>query len=686
MNNSIKSNQTALLRAAIIGACASALLALPLPSLAADGAAAAAAPTSAPTAAIAVEDFFKASKFSAPVLSPDGKNVAVLTADQSDHLVLVILNVETLKPRIIARYGDSDIGNVNWVNNQRLVYSLVDRKGESGAGSGLFAIDIDGTNQRQLIERYFVTEHKSGSKTLSTSHQFFAAIASKEGADIWVTEYTSGGKERISGSLNLIRLNTLTGRSIVTQKPGDVVTWLVDENHQPRIATTVEKNVYTTLIKDDASGQWRKLFETNGDDESAMTPALIGPDGQFYVTALQGKDTRSLYRYDTVANKIDAEPLISLDGYDYNGRILFNRGSKKILGLVYDTDAPGTLWLDEKYKQIQKTVDDLLPGKVNHLIIRTESDADTMLVDSSSDVDPGSYFLYNHKSRELTLLGQNRPWIKPQQMAYQDFIKYKARDGLTIPGYLTLPKGQKKNLPLVVMVHGGPNVRGEHWGWNPSTQFLASRGYAVLQVEYRGSTGYGLNHERLGWKQWGLAMQDDVTDGTKWLIEQGIADPKRICIAGASYGGYASLWGLIKEPALYQCGISWVGVTDMRYRYDMAWSDSNDDVEKYYLPKKMGDLQKDAQQLKATSVVENAAKLTQPLILAYGGEDRRVPVEHGKRLKSAMNGANPNLEWIVYPEEGHGWRKLQNNVDFWTRVEKLLARTIGGGKVTDATK
>jgi dipeptidyl aminopeptidase/acylaminoacyl peptidase len=296
------------------------------------------------------------------------------------------------------------------------------------------------------------------------------------------------------------------------------------------------------------------------------------------------------------------------------------------------------------------------------------------MVYSMADTDPGTYRMYNHKTGTFTLLGQPRPWIKPEQMATQDFFKFKARDGLEIPSYLTLPKGQKKNLPMVVMVHGGPNVRGEGWGWNPEAQFLASRGYAVLQMEFRGSTGYGYKHESLGYKQWGLTMQDDITDGTKWAIAQGIADPKRICIAGASYGGYATVMGLIKEPELYQCGISWVGVTDISLLYTLTQSDSNDDTERYFLPKKVADLKKDAEQIKATSAVENAAKLKAPLILAYGGSDARVPTEHGERLKTAMKGANPNLEWIVYPEEGHGWVRLKNNVDFWTRVEKFLNR------------
>lgn len=627
------------------------------------------------TKSIPVTDFFKAPQFTEAALSPDGKHISMLTADQNDHLILSILDTETLKPRILARYADIDIGNVRWVNNRRVIYSLYDRKGAQGeveSGSGLFAADIDGNNQRQLIARNYAAERKAGIRTLSTSHSFFDTI-SGDTNDIYVIEYVESGSRR-RGSQNLVRLDTVTGQKTVLPRPGEVDNWYLDEKDNLRIVTTWDKGHYTVLMKDETAAGWHKLYEFAKDDPAAVRPEFIGQDGHFYVSAQQGKDTRSLYRYDTDKKSISPEPVISLDGYDYNGIAIVNSANKKILGFRYHTDAPGTLWFDERYQQIQKKIDTLLPGKINSLRIRRQSDSDIVLVRSFSDIDPGTYYLFNHKTSELTLLGQERPWINPKQMAYRDFVKYKARDGLTIPAYLTLPKEQKKNLPLVVLVHGGPNIRGEYWNWDAGSQFLASRGYAVLQPEFRGSTGYGFKHEQLGWKQWGLTMQDDVTDGTKWAIEQGIADPKRICIAGASYGGYAALWGLVKEPALYQCGISWVGVTDIRLLYTLTQSDSNDDVEKYFLPKKAGDLKLDAAQLKATSVIENADKLKAPLILAYGGSDRRVPVEHGERLKRAMNGANPNLEWIVYPEEGHGWNKLKNNVDFWSRVEKFLDR------------
>jgi dipeptidyl aminopeptidase/acylaminoacyl peptidase len=653
-----------------------ALLGHTLSGMAADTPAAAG---TAPAAAVAdpatipIADFFKPSQFARAALSPDGKNVALLSAGPNNRLLLAVMDVATSQPKILARFSDSDIGSFAWVNNKRLVYSLADRQsapGENrGFGSGLFAVDIDGSNQRDLIEASY-NSGKQKHRVLSAEHDFYGTIGKKDTDDIYVVKGYSYSGHR---AFDLIRLNTTTGLAVTTPKPGNVVKWILDRQGDPRAATAFEDGRNVTYLKE-KDNKWRRLFDTDANEDEGIVTDFWGPDDQLYVTALQDKNIRALYRYDLEQNKLAAEPVITLEGYDYNGNIIFNQESKKILGIQYDTDAPGTLWFDARYKEIQKKIDALLPGTINLISVRSEGESDTVLVSSFSDVDPGTLLLFNAKTEKVTVLGSTRPWINTRQMAFQDFVKFKARDGLTIPAYLTLPKGKKKGLPMVVMVHGGPNVRGEQWGWNPETQFLASRGYAVLQMEFRGSKGYGLKHESLGWKQWGLTMQDDVTDGTKWAIEQGIADPKKICIAGASYGGYASLFGLIKEPALYQCGFSWVGVTDLGLLYTSTLSDGDDDTAKYFLPIKVGDLKKDAAQFKATSVVENADKITQPLILAYGGVDRRVPREHGDRLMKAKKDKS-NVEWLFYQDEGHGWRKLENNVDFWSKVEKLLEKT-----------
>jgi dipeptidyl aminopeptidase/acylaminoacyl peptidase len=301
------------------------------------------------------------------------------------------------------------------------------------------------------------------------------------------------------------------------------------------------------------------------------------------------------------------------------------------------------------------------------------------VIHAYSDHVPGLYFLYDARSGKLVTLGNARPDIDPRKMADMEQVHYAARDGLDIPAYLSVPRGAvRKNLPLVVLVHGGPQVRGRVWGWDPQVQVLAAHGYAVLEPEFRGSTGYGQKLFTAGWKQWGLAMQDDLADGVKWAVAQGLADPKRVCIAGASYGGYAVLMGLIRDPQLYRCGVDWVGVTDLDLLFTSPWSDASELWKKYGATKIIGDPVADAAQFKATSPSRNADKIHAPLLLAYGAKDKRVPIEHGERLHDALaKRPDATVEWVVYKDEGHGWHFADDNIDFWNRVIRFLDANIG---------
>jgi dipeptidyl aminopeptidase/acylaminoacyl peptidase len=233
---------------------------------------------------------------------------------------------------------------------------------------------------------------------------------------------------------------------------------------------------------------------------------------------------------------------------------------------------------------------------------------------------------------------------------------------------------------MVVLVHGGPHVRGNEWGWEPTGQFLASRGYLVVEPEFRGSTGYGQKLYAAGFKQWGLKMQDDIADAARWAIAKGMADPARVCIAGASYGGYATLMGLVRDPDLYKCGINWVGVTDMDLLYTGSFRHDDDvsaSFKKYGLAERVGDRVKDAQQLRDTSPILHAAKIRQPLLMAYGTEDKRVPIPHGRSFHEAVKAGNKQVEFVEYKGEGHNFKLVENRIDFWTRVERFLERHIG---------
>jgi dipeptidyl aminopeptidase/acylaminoacyl peptidase len=261
-------------------------------------------------------------------------------------------------------------------------------------------------------------------------------------------------------------------------------------------------------------------------------------------------------------------------------------------------------------------------------------------------------------------------------MGRVQFERIKVRDGKEMPVWITVPPGDVKARPAVVLVHGGPWSRGRDWVWEPESQFLASRGYVVVEPEFRGSTGYGDDWYRAGWKQWGQAMQDDVSDALMHAVAKGWVDPARVCIAGASYGGYATLMGLAKDPDQYRCGVAWVGVSDPMMMYTLHWSDFSDFSKSQSMPVMIGDPVADLDMLKRVSPLEQAARIKAPLMLAYGGKDRRVPIEHGERLRDRLRALGRDPVWVVYDDEGHGWARPGNQVDFWRRVEDFLAKNL----------
>jgi dipeptidyl aminopeptidase/acylaminoacyl peptidase len=307
-----------------------------------------------------------------------------------------------------------------------------------------------------------------------------------------------------------------------------------------------------------------------------------------------------------------------------------------------------------------------------------------VLVNSWSDREPGEYWVLRPARpagdavARWQRVGPSRSDVDWRRMATVDFFRVPSRDGQKIPLWLTLPAGagqDKRARPAVVLVHGGPWVRGGHWRWNGEAQFLASHGWVVLEPEFRGSTGYGSHWFQAGRKQWGRAMQDDLVDALNWAVAQGHVDAKRVCIAGASYGGYAALMAPLRHPGVFRCSVSWVGVTDpraMMNRWD-AWQDFSDEVRRFDWPLLVGDPVADAALLDEATPVLQAARWEIPLLMAYGGRDRRVPVAQGNAFRDALRRAGkPDPEWIVYADEGHGWLKPENRYDFARRMADFL--------------
>jgi dienelactone hydrolase len=497
------------------------------------------------------------------------------------------------------------------------------------------------------------------------------------------TRTNRGTYERIdyTGSIPM-RLNTRTGELgslIKTGAPDRVWEWAIDA--RGRVLAGISSGAgESSLHAPDESGAWteRARFPAYGVGNGYGLVEEVGADGSVYALHGGHHEGRALYRLDLATGKTDQDPLVSAPGFDVSGALIEDYRANKVLGVRYDADAPGTAWFDPAMKALQAKIDALLPGLVNRIEPATCGCASRVLVVSSSDRQPPLYFLYDRADGTLAQVGSSRPSISRRQMADTDFVRIKARDGNEIPVYITKPHGNGP-WPTVVLVHGGPWVRGWHWRWDGESQFLASRGYLVVKPEYRGSTGYGRKLYVNGLKQWGLAMQDDIADATRWAAAQGLADPARTCIAGASYGGYATLMGLVRYPELYRCGVAWAAVSDINLMYDVSWSDFGSDYKAHGMPMLVGDQVKDAAQLEATSPLKQAAKITRPLLLAHGGVDVRVPIVHAVKLRDALEANHAPVTWIEYKDEAHGWYKPSNRADFYTKMEAFLAANIGAG-------
>lgn len=621
-----------------------------------------------------VEAFFRDPVFSGAELSPDGRSVAMLISSKGTRLQLAVLDLETLKPLAVAGDAERDVARFDWVNDQRLVYSYrVKLTGPrlTDEGPGLFAVNTKGEEHRVLMGtvRSFLTAGGVETRALSVYHFLLAAPGHGMGDDIYVAKAGEVSSRKVD-YIDVKRLNTRTGRAKDIDLPLHASNWVFGQDQEPLAVMTTQEGRSAWHIRQ-PDGRWNRGEDFDNLVRGGFAPRFEAPDGTLYGLAGEQGFT-AVYVVDRATGKPKGKPVVAVQGFDVNPQFIAN--DKKLLGLRFTVDAEVTQWLDDGMKALQAGIDKAMPATVNRLSVPHHGDSPWVLVQAFSDAQPTVTYIYNRSTRKLARLGQALPDIEAKAGGQTDFYRVPARDGLPLPVYLTLPPGGGKKLPAVLLVHGGPWVRGANWSFDPEVQFLASRGYAVLEPAFRGSTGYGQKHFLAGFREWGRAMQDDLMDALRWAIDQGHVDPQRVCIAGASYGGYAALMGLARDGEAFRCAVSWVGVSDPLLLFDGTWSDITEEARKYGLNQMVCDPVADAERLKAVSPVHQASRIKKPLMLAYGGWDTRVSIEHGERLRSALKPHNPGVEWVVYPEEGHGWSRPESRIDFWARVEKFLAR------------
>jgi dienelactone hydrolase len=646
----------------------------------------------APPSTVPAAEFFSFAAMNGASISPDGRAVAILVRNTAGRRQVAVLDTADLtKFKIVASFAEFDIAWARWVDSRTIVFSIGDES-ESAAdqrGAGLYAIGVDGEGMRTLIN--FRGEN-SETGTMIKSHSLdpyrytFGQTLHDGSGDIVVEHWNHTDVLNAYGSqwtgYTPIRMNARTGAltEMGSQWPDHVYHWDIDAQGQVRAGLQYQ-NGQTTLLARDGAGAWqaRAHYSTYHHGADDPVTSVTGADGRTYVQKAYGPEGGlALFRYDLATGQPDAQPIVNAKGFDIDGTLVEDYKNHKVLGVHYQADAAGTVWFDPDMKSLQAKVDARLPGLVNRIDPADCGCAQRVLVTSHSDRQPARFFLYDRGTDALIAFGSSRGKIDPRQMADTDFVRIKARDGHDLPAYVTKPHG-KGPWPTVVLVHGGPSMRGWYWRWDAESQFLASRGYLVVKPEFRGSEGYGSALESAGHRQWGLKMQDDIADATIWAAQAGLADPKRTCIMGGSYGGYATLMGLVRYPELYRCGVALAAVSDINLMYDISWSDLGSEYKTFGMPEMIGDQVADAEQLKATSPILQASRITRPLLLAHGGIDRRVPIEHATKLLHALEANHAPVTWRQYKDEAHGLYRPETRIGFYEDVQKFLDANIGPG-------
>ncbi len=600
---------------------------------------------------IPMKDFFRNPEKVGYALSPNGEYLAFMQPWET-RLNVFVEKIGSGQPVRVTNAKERDIAGFAWKGDNRIVY-VQDTGGDENYR--LYAVGIDGSNPKDLTPFEKVRAQ---------------IIDQLERND---SEILVGLNKRQPRIFDVYRINVNTGEmQMIAENPGNYTGWFTDWDGKLRMATTTDGVNSTLLFRNTEADKFEPVLTTSF--KETFVPLLFTPDNkQIYVTTNIGRDKTAIVKYDISAKK-EVEKIFEHPDVDVNN-LLSSRKRRVITGVSYVTDKPGFYFIDKQRGELQKDIERRLPGYEVRLA-GCNREEDKCLVRTFTDRSRGAYYFYDLKSKDFRKLADVSPWLNEQDLVHMKPIKYQSRDGLTINGYLTLPKGMPaRNLPVVVNPHGGPWAR-DMWGYNPEVQFLANRGYAVLQMNFRGSTGYGRKFWEASFKQWGKAMQDDITDGVQWLIKQGVADPKRIGIYGGSYGGYATLAALTFTPDLYAVGVDYVGVSNI-FTFIKAFPP----YWKPYLEmvyEMVGHPEKDKDLLTAASPVFHSDKIKVPLLIAQGANDPRVNKGESDQMVEALKKRGIEVPYIVKANEGHGFSNQENRFDFYRAMEEFLGKHLGG--------
>lgn len=604
------------------------------------------------TRQIPLEDFFRNSERTGYQLSPDGSYISYM-APYKDRLNVFVRRVDETDEHAIRITNETErsVAGYMWADNQRLLY-MKDTAGDENYQ--LYGVHRDGSDDRAYTAF-------DGVRT-----SLIDDLEEQQGVVM------IGMNKRNPEVFDPYRLNIETGElTLLAENPGNIQGWMTDHDGRLRVATAIVDGVNTQILYRDTEDEpFKPVLTTNFRDVVSFME--FTPDNkEVYAATNLHRDKTILVRMNPATCE-ELEVLYENERYDI-ASISYSRKRKKLLS-VYCTGhkEPVRHYFDAEEEQLRQRIKAHFPNQ-RYGIADTDKAEENYLIYVGGDRTRGSYWHYNALTDEAKKIADLAPWIKSDEMNAMHPVCYTTRDGLQIEAYLTLPNGltpdTAKQPPVVVNPHGGPWAR-DCWGYSSEVQFLSNRGYAVFQMNFRGSTGYGRHFLEASYKQWGLKMQDDITDGVKWLIEQGIANPNRIAIYGGSYGGYATLAGLTFTPDLYACGIDYVGVSNL-FTFMQT-------IPPYWRPmlemmyEQVGHPEHDADQLAATSPALHADKIKVPLFVAQGANDPRVNKAESDQMVEALRQRGVVVEYMVKDNEGHGFHNQENRFDFYRAMERFL--------------
>jgi dipeptidyl aminopeptidase/acylaminoacyl peptidase len=625
---------------------------------------------------VPVDAFVEPQEYSMPRLSPDGRHVAVNVRIQRGDRKIPTMRIYTLPDlkivSTIALPGYEIPVNFNWLTNERLVVKKGLELGlrEKPVATGeVVAVNLDGSKQEYLYGYKGFKQSSRGDRYGDDyGYGTVAHIPDARDGHLLVGSYEWDGQRSMLYDINSVN----AVRKLVADIPAKGLDFVVQNNGKPRFAYGVDDDYNALLFRlDDSSGDWRRV-PGKGLGRIYVPLAFTPDDRAFYVTHSENGEPDSIVLEDAASGQrklVASDPLGSVNVMEFSAR------PERPFAVSTSTGIPKARYIDEKSPDaiLHKNLSAQFPDAYVHFINFTD-DGQQLLFSVASDRDPGSFYLFDKKTGKADLLLSNMPLIDPEAMAERRPVSFNARDGLTITGYLTLPKNPaNKKLPMILLPHGGPFGIADDWYFDTDAQFLASRGYAVLQVNFRGSGNRGFAFREAGYRDWGGKPLEDLADGVKWAAKRADIDGGRVCVYGISYGGYAALMLAAREPSMFKCSVGMAGVYYLPRMYDDDGVKGNK-VATSYLKRTLGE---DRAALEAASPTTLAASIKVPVLLVHGAKDKTAPIAHGEMMRDALARAGHPAEWIEVANEGHGFYDSEHRKQYFQKLEAFFARHLG---------